>query len=272
MQEADELRREIETLRSRLLTVEAERDRLETLVRTSPVGVLVVDAPTRTVVSVNREAQRIMGVVPEPGTPLATYQEVTLYRRMDGEEYPTEERPLSRVLDKGEIVRAEEILLEGPDEQSVTTLVNATPIYSESGEIVSAVAIIQDMTPLEEMQRMRNEFLATVSHELRTPLTVIKGSTATVLTAVTPFPPVETHRFFQTIDRQADLMNELVSDLLDVTHIEAGALVFTPEPTDVAALVDDAASAFLQMGARNHVEFDLPPDLPPVFADPHRLK
>ncbi len=124
--------------------VEEERARLEALVRTSPVGVLVVDAETRKVVSVNQEAQRIMGLAPEPGSDLERYQRVAIYRRADGSEYKIDDRPMSRALDRGETVRAEEILFDGPDGKTVTTLINATPIYSESGEIASAVAVIQD--------------------------------------------------------------------------------------------------------------------------------
>ena len=58
-------------------------------------------------------------------------------------------------------MRAEEIVIEVPDGQSVTTLVNATPIRSEEGEVVSAVVTLQDMTPLEEMERLRAEVWVT---------------------------------------------------------------------------------------------------------------
>ena len=221
--------------------------------------------------SVNQEAQRIIGIPPKPGSRLEQYQKVAIYRRMDGRQYETDERPLSRALDQGETVHAEEILFDLPDGRRVTTLVNATPIYSEDGEVVSAVAVIQDMTPLEEMERLRNDFLAMVSHDLRTPLTAIKGSAATVLSTSTPFDPMETRRFFRIIDQQVDLLSELVSNLLDVTKIEAGALVVTPRRTDVKDLVDEAVSAFLRSGARNHIEVDLQADLPAIEADPMRV-
>ena len=250
---------------------EGERARLAALVNASPVGVLVVDARSRTVVSVNREAQRIMGIPPKPGTRLELYQEVATCRRTDGQIYEIDERPLSRALDQGETTNAEEIIFDLPDGQKVTTLINAAPIFSEDGEIVSAVAVIQDMTPLEEIQRLRNDFLAMVSHELRTPLTVIKGSAGIVLSALTPFDPFETRRFFQVIDKQADILSELVSNLLDVTRIEAGALVINPKPTNVKDLVDEAISAVLHGGARNHIEVDLQADLPAIAADPQRV-
>ncbi|MDE2677959.1 MAG: PAS domain-containing sensor histidine kinase, partial [Gemmatimonadota bacterium] len=65
----------------------------------------------------------------------------------------------------------------------MTTLVNSTPILADDGSVMSVVATLQDLRPLEELERMRAEFLGIVSHELRTPLISIKGSTATVLGA-----------------------------------------------------------------------------------------
>ena len=56
-----------------------------------------------------------------------------------------------------------------PDGRSVITLMNATPIRSEEGEVESFFVTLKDMTPLEELERLRAEFLGMVSHELRTP-------------------------------------------------------------------------------------------------------
>ena len=269
--EVDEFRREIESLRKRLLSAEAEKRRLTALVDSSPVGVMVVDAATRTFASVNKEAERILGMSPEPGSTLVRYHELAIYSRTDGKQYEEDDRPLARALGRGEVVRAEEILLNRPDGRTLTILVNATPIHSDDGSIVSAVAVIQDMTPLEDMERMRNEFLAMVSHELRGPLTTIKGSAATVLSATRPFSPPETHAFFRTIDQQADLLSDLVSNLLDVTRIEAGALEVDPQPADVNDLIEEAVNTFRRGESRQPVQVDLPPDLPSIWADSQRV-
>ncbi len=251
--------------------METERRRLAALVESSPVGVMVVDAATRTFASVNQEAERILGMSPEPGSTLVRYHEVAIYRRTDGKKYEGHDRPLARALDRGEVVRAEEILFDLPDGRRVTTLVNATPIYSDDGKIVSAVAVIQDMTPLEEIERLRNEFLAMVSHELRTPLTTIKGCTSIVLGSSDPMDISEVLQYFRMIDEQSDHLRGLVNNLLDMTRIEAGALSVTLKPTDVKSLVDEAKAAFLRRGARNTVEVDLDPDLPSVSADKRRI-
>ena len=251
--------------------LETERRRLEALVESSPVGVMVVDAATRTFASVNQEAGRILGMSPEPGSTLVRYHEVAIYRRTDGKKYEDQERPLARVLDRGEVVRTEEILFDLPDGRTVTTLVNATPIYSDDGKIVSAVAVIQDMTPLEEIERQRNEFLAMVSHELRTPLTTIKGCTGIVLGSSDPLDMSEILQYFRMIDEQSDHLRGLVNNLLDMTRIEAGALSVTPKPTDVKSLVDEAKTAFLRRGARHDVEVVLDPNLPLIAADGRRM-
>ena len=244
---------------------------LEALVNISPVGVLVFDAKTGDLVSLNQESRRIVGGLRAPGRSQAEILSVLTFRRPDGREIPLAEMPTERALKSGETVRAEEIIIQLPDGRAVTTVVNATPIFSEAGAVVSVVATVQDMTPLEELERLRAEFLGMVSHELRTPLTTIKGSAATVLGAPSAVDTAEMLQFFRIIDEQADRMRSLISDLLDVTRIEAGTLSVAPEPTDLAALVDEAREAFLRGGARNSVEVHLAPDLPRIGADRQRL-
>ena len=145
------------------------RTGLETLVNTTPVGVLVFDARTGAPVSLNREARRIVNDLCAPGGSAEQLLEVLTFRRADGREVSLEEFPLAQALSTGETVRAEEIVLQAPDGRSVTTLINATSIRSEEGEVESAIVTMQDMTPMEELERLRAEFLGMVSHELRTP-------------------------------------------------------------------------------------------------------
>lgn len=250
---------------------ESERRRVEALVEMLPVGALVVDAQTRAVVSVNREAERIMGVPPPPGSALAEYQRVSIYRRMDGREYAVDERPLSRALDMGETTRAEEIMFDKPEGGTVTTLVNAAPIRSADGAIASAVAVIQDMTPMEELERMRSEFLAIVGHELRSPLTSIKGAAASALGNPYAPDPAETRQLFQIIDERADHLRDLINNLLDATRIEAGTLSVHPKPADAAALMAEARDDFIRRFPKRQVETLASEGLPPIQADARRV-
>ena len=168
-------------------------------------------------------------------------------------------------------MRAEEIVIEVPDGGSVTTLVNATPIRSEEGKVESVVVTLQDMTPLEELERLRAEFLGMVSHELRTPLTSIKGSAATLTEAASDLDPAEMLQFFRIINEQANYMRDLIGDLIDVARIETGELSVAPAPADVASLMDEARSRFQSGGGRNKLRIDLSPELPLVMADGRRI-
>ena len=244
---------------------------LEALVETSPVGVVVFGARTGHPLRFNREARRIVEGLRQPGHSPEQLLEAITYRRADGREIALDEFPLALELSAATTVRAEEIVLEVPDGRSVKTLVNATPIRSADGEVESLVVTMQDLAPLEELERSRAEFLSLVSHELRAPLTSVKGSAATVLGASPPLEPAEMLQFFHIIDQQADHMRGLISDLLDAGRIETGTLSVTPEPVEVAGLVDQARNTFLSGGGRHTVLIDLPPDLPRVLADRRRI-
>ena len=247
------------------------RANLETLIDTSPVGVVVFDARTGAPVSFNREAGRIVGVLQPPGRPAEQLLEVLTFRRADGREISLQEFPMAQVL-TGETIRAEEVVIQVPDGRSITTLINATPIYSEGeGELESVIVTMQDMTPLEEMERLRAELLGVVSHELRTPLAAIRGSATTMLDDGPALDPAEMRQFHRIIVEQADRMRALISDLLDVARIETGTLSVSPGTVQVAVLVDDARNTFLNAGGRSNVRIELSLDLPLVMADNRRI-
>ena len=244
---------------------------LEALIETSPVGVVVLDVGTGHAVSLNREARRIVESLRTPGHTAEDLLGILTCRFADGREIALDRLPLASALSRAETVRAEEIVLTTPDGRSVTTLVNATPIDAGDGTLASMVVTMQDLAPLQELERMRAQFLGMVSHELRVPLTSIKGSSAAALGASRPVAPAETREFFRIIDDQADRMIGLIADLLDAGRIETGTLSVSPEPSQIGALVDQARGTFVSGGARHAVSIDFPPDLPPVLADRPRI-
>ncbi|MCY4440329.1 MAG: response regulator [Deltaproteobacteria bacterium] len=243
---------------------------LETLVETSPVGVLVFDAESGRPVSFNREARRIAESLRMPGRPSEQLLEVMSFRRADGSEVRLSEFSIGQLLQSGETMRAEEVVLSAPDGRSVRTLINATPIRTEGDAIGSLVITVQDLAPLDEIERLRTEFLGLVGHELREPLAAIKGSAATLLEEEA-LDPAEMREFHRIIAEQADHMRGLIGDLLDAGRIDSGTLSVTPEPSEAAELVERARSTFVSGGGRHGVLVDLPASLPRVMADRRRI-
>ena len=243
---------------------------LEALVETSPVGVVVFDGPSGKPISFNQEARRIVESLRTPGHPTEQLLDVITCRRADGREVSLTEFPLAKQFDSPETVRSEEVELSVKDGRSVRTLINVTPIPG-GGSTTTVVVTMQDLTPLDEAERLRTEFLALVSHELRQPLTSIKGSAVTLLEESERLDRAEMHEFHRIIAEQTDHMRGLVADLLDAGRIEAGTLSVAPEPAEIGDLVERARDAFVGGSGRHAILIDLPPDLPNVMADRRRI-
>ena len=244
---------------------------LRALVKIAPVGLVVFDARTGDVLTSNQECLRIGGAVgSDAKTWQETFENVKMYRA-DGRHLPVGDRPATQVLQSGEIVRGEEITLHFSDGRVVNTLINAAPIYSDRGEIVSIVVAIQDMALLEHSARMRAEYLVMVSHELRTPLTTIKGSIVALSDVVDSVNTTEPLQLLQIIDHQTDVMRSQINSLIDLSHIEAGTLALSLEPMNVSTLVSQSVREF----SRNHAGFsvndDVPVNLPRVMVDKERI-
>ena len=253
---------------------EEQRSRadLENLIENSRVGVVVFDVASGTPVSSNQEVGRIImkGLGMGDTPPAQLLAELTI-RWADGTETTLEEAVCADALQNQKRLRAEEAVISAPNGAWVRTLINSTHMHSSDGERESVVVTIQDLTPLEELERLRAEFLATVSHELRGPLTSVKGSIANLLDGSVSLDPAEVVQFHRIIDAQTDRMRDLIRDLLDVARIETGTLPVEPKPADIAALVDEARTTFLSGGASANLQIELAPDLPWVMADGLRI-
>lgn len=244
---------------------------LEALIKTSPVAVAVFEARTGHVISSNREATRLLDGLRIQDRTLEELLDVVKVRSADEQDFPSEALSANHLLNSGETVRSEEIVVEGPNGQRVTVLINATPIRSDDGSVESLVVTGQDITHLAELDRQRSDFLAVVSHELRAPLAAIKGSAATVLGDDLALDRSEMVQFFHIINQHADQMSGLVNDLLDMARIRTGTLQVDLIPTQVTGLVDEARNTFLSGGGRDNLRIELTPDLPPVNADRRRI-
>ena len=247
------------------------RTYLEALVETSPIGVVVFDAATAVPMSVNREANRIVGGLCAPGQPPEEILDTITCRRANGREIALNEYPITEQLALGETVRAEEMTLSIPDGRSVSILVNVTSTRDSDGIVDSVIVTMQDLAPLRELERQRAEFLAMVSHELVAPLAAVKGAAATVLDAA-PRPPEtgEMVALFRVVAEQANRMRGLLADLLDAGRIRAGTLTVAPAPARLGTLVDQARNTFLTGGGVHPLRIDLA-DTPAVMADGPRI-
>jgi PAS domain S-box-containing protein len=123
----------------------------------------------------------------------------------------------------------------------------------------------------ERANEIKTRFLAMISHELRTPLTSIIGFTTTLLANDVTWEPNEQHDFIETIQLEANRLQELIDHLLDLSRLEAGMLPISLESQYVDKIVQDAYPQLHILTSGQTLSIHIPDDLPPVFADAKRI-
>jgi two-component system NtrC family sensor kinase len=181
-------------------TVEFERAKLEAILREAQEAVIVVDDQDK-VLLCNAAARTTLGLS-EGDLAYRPVDEVVVH--------PTLREIFSRGRATGQVARGEVALESGQ-----TFNAQLTPIRG-----VGKVLVMQDITHLKELDRVKSEFVATVSHDLRTPLTVIQGYIE-LLPRVGPLNEQQQH-FIQRAHNSMQAITELIGDLLDIGRIEAG--------------------------------------------------
>jgi two-component system, OmpR family, phosphate regulon sensor histidine kinase PhoR len=115
-----------------------------------------------------------------------------------------------------------------------------------------AVLVFLDMSEVRRLEGVRRDFVANASHELKTPLTAIRGYSETLLDD--GVPDELRRRFMASIHANAERLQNILDDLLDLTQIESGGWTMEPQPLVVADVVADAWQQFADDAARKGVE------------------
>jgi signal transduction histidine kinase len=149
----------------------------------------------------------------------------------------------------------------------------ASGVYDGGSRPLAYIFLYHDITPLREVERLKDEFLAAVSHDLRSPLHHIKGYTTTLLRQDVAWEPAVQRRFLTVIDRECDRMTRIVGNLLDLSRLEAGdAAWLSPAVCDLATIVAGAVERVPEATVAHTIRVDLPAALPPIQGDARWLE
>lgn len=175
---------------------------------------------------------------------------------------------LEQAVGNPQATSAIEITLTAPASRTVQA--RYFPIGDAGGGILGL--LLRDITREKELDKMKSQLLATVSHELRTPLASIKGFATTLLRDDVDWDEESRREFLSIIDEESDRLTELISNLLDMSRIEAGILRVEPEPTDLDPILRETATEFQLMTRAHQIRVHVPHALPLVMADPRRAR
>ena len=149
--------------------------------------------------------------------------------------------------------------------------ISSMPLTKE-GEFEGTVFVLNDITKLRNLEKIRRDFVSSVSHELRTPLTVITGYTETLLEGAMHEPEHATS-FLQIIQQASEQLTALVNDLLDLSKIESGYIEYQFTAVDLKRVVQQSIELLKSSINKKQIRLNIiiPDDLPPVYADARYL-
>ena len=152
--------------------------------------------------------------------------------------------------------------------------VRSTPMRDADDRLVGAVTLLEDITHLSEISRLKSEFIAAASHELRTPLTSLQMGILLLLEGSLGPMSERQERVIQVCRDDATRLDRLMRELLDLSKIESGDTAPVRAPVQASTLAHDAAqSVHMQAEARRvRLNVDMPADLPRVFADREQIQ
>jgi PAS domain S-box-containing protein len=253
-------RKQAEEERERLLAqLNAERRTLQTVFDSAPVPLLLIDRNGAERVIANPHARDLTGGVPERG------QYVGRLLRPDGTALPLDELPSSRAM-RGETVPGEELIVAKADGSCRTFLVAAAPLRDCAGTITGAIVAGEDISPLKELARMREEWTSVIAHDLRQPITTI------VLKAAMLSKQPQCSDKAQHILASAMQLNRMIDDLLDVSRLESCRLDLRHVEVDLPALIRATVERTADPTRGHRVDVEVLDGIPPLLADPGRLE
>jgi NtrC-family two-component system sensor histidine kinase KinB len=147
--------------------------------------------------------------------------------------------------------------------------IRSTPMKDADGRLVGVVTLLEDVTHLSEVSRVKSEFIAAASHELRTPLTSVQMGIHLLLEGSAGTLDERQRDILQVCREDTTRLDRLMRELLDLSKIESGAVTPQMAPVRPVTLVGEAIEPLrLQVESRGiRLEVDAPPDLPHVSVD-----
>ncbi|MBO5518114.1 MAG: HAMP domain-containing protein [Firmicutes bacterium] len=194
-----------EKLSDTLSEITGEKNKLSTILEYMADGLVAIDLQGG-IIHVNPAARAILGL--DPADPLPKDYDALMGHISDN-------ISLERVKGNCEIHGAQDIFSYG----SSIFAVHYDRFKDEDGEDIGIIILIQDITERQKLEDMQRDFVANVSHELKTPLTTIKSYTETLMDGAVDDPDTA-RSFLGIVDNEADRMNRLVKDLLQLSRLE----------------------------------------------------
>jgi signal transduction histidine kinase len=230
-----------------------------------PDGLLVADGQARIIIF-NRTATRLTGIPAEAALG-RDFRDVLPLHDGEGRDWWKCVDPYGGLLTRTRHPERS-LFLPGGGE----TLVTAAYRRDADGRVERFTVSLRDAAQRARQERDRADLVSTVAHELRSPLTSVKGFTATLLAKWHRFNDDQKRVMLETVNADADRVTRLITELLDVSRIEAGRLEMRRQVVDLAQEVRKVIAGRVAAGdAEDRFRLDVRGPLPELWLDPDKI-
>jgi len=240
-----------------LVEAEQARDSVDIILKSVTEGLIVADVNQR-ITRMNRAAETLLGVTFEQVQGQAV-RSVLPQEGLPGVWLQPGRRPRQQI---------EWEILDPSTRKPILIQARTGYVENSAGQRSGTISILRDVTREREIDRFKNEFIATAAHELRTPLTAVMGFAEILLQQerLGGFDAVQQRNYLEIIFQKADALGRIIGDLLDISRVQLGqSLPLEKGPCDLCDLVQRAVIPFRQVQDGLCFELDLPSE--PVELD-----
>ncbi|MEV5030169.1 two-component system histidine kinase PnpS [Paenibacillus sp. LPE1-1-1.1] len=232
-----------DSLQVQMTRIQQNENQLESVLDNMINGIVMIDR-NGIIVLMNRRAEEVLGFSA---------------RELVGRHFAEakQQYELSQMIQEGlkskEHLR-EEITFYFPEERLLE--LNLVPIHPEGNDFSGVLLVLQDVSAIRRLERMRSEFVANVSHELKTPITAVKGFAETLLGGAVN--DAETARsFLQIIYDESDRLNRLIGDILELSKIESRRVPLVFSPVEVDTFAEKSVKLMESEASRKNIELSM---------------
>jgi signal transduction histidine kinase len=236
-----------------------------------PDAVLVLDGSGR-LLSANAAAAGLLRL-DLPGVLGRRLDEVLVLLDERGNDWWECSRPLLRLpgvrrQPERRLMLADASGMNGGDRELLVTV----SYIREAGAVVRLILCLRDTASRRRLERSRADLVSTVAHELRSPLTSVKGFTATLLAKWERFSDEQKQLMLATVNADADRVTRLLTELLDVSRIDAGRLELRRQVVDLRKAIDRVVAGRVAAGEpESRFVVEVTEDLPEMWLDPDKI-
>lgn len=265
VQEINLLAQTIEQARAQLsgtlAELQAEKAWIEHLLESIVEGIVILDAGGR-VIFFSSGAERIAGLT--RGEALGRSCNAVFHVADSAE-------PFSSVIPAPG--RQRKATLRLPSGAEIVVAITGARFLPPDAGAAQVALVFRDVSEEEAVRRLLAHFFANISHEFRTPLSALAASVELLLDQAPDLTPAELHELLTSLHLGIFGLQTLVDNLLESASLETGYFHVSPRPCDLADIIAEADNTIRPLLHKHgqRLEIELPPDLPPVQADPRRL-